>query len=270
MSQDRDDATMMTNPTYGGSSVGMGGDMTIGEMSMFDGSQGSPGGNSSQVMASSVGSGSTYRHKGHGQPSVGPLSIGTGASQNGPYKGGPPVMEGTIQAALDYVQFQDGEADGTSLDGSVAGQSIVSNLDGKSVSQQQMLEEGKDENASHMSGMTVVTKPPQPETKADKKKRKLNNFLAGKGISSNSSVISENSTSSKVSLFSFGSSKKLSKLIPNLGIMDRFRGGKRKTDGEEEDGKKKKKKRKKSDADGEEEEDDVSESEDEGEGEDQY
>ena len=212
----------------------------------------------------SLASGSTYRHKGHGGATVGPLSIGTGASQQKAYiKGGPPVDEATVQAALDYVGFKEGEGDGTTLDGaSVNGagaQSVVSALDS--------IAEG---GTLGGESSTVVTAPKEKEeastvataesSSADSKmSKKLRNKLKAKGLSEGRGDSTENTESSSSRSRSMMSSMlpsvKVSLPIPDLGFMasmKRLGVLKRKAGNDDDEflagsSKKKKKKKKKGD-----------------------
>ena len=171
MSQDMD------NATFDGSAVTSG--SPGGGMSLL-GAGDSIGSPNNSLLGASVGSGSTYRHKGHGQPSVGPLSIGTGASQAPPFRsgGGAPVPGNVIDEALDFVQYRDGEADGTTVDGSLAGQSYISDLDGDGDggTATVTLEESKAGDGGSIGPQSVNTAITTAAsggglTKADKKKR---------------------------------------------------------------------------------------------------
>ena len=220
--------------TFAGESINSIGALTA------DGSANLDGGPSGTIEGGgSLASGSTYGHKAHGGAPVGPLSIGTGASQQKAYiKGGLPVDEATVQAALDYVGFKEGESDGTLLDGTSVGGggTVVSALD--SVAGTSTM---KDDGSTVISTAVKEQEPsalatsdsPSAQTKISKK---LRNKLKAKGLSESKGKYSDDDSTVKSSKSS-GTTMSLvgsilpsvSAAIPDFGVMRRL-GLKRKAD----------------------------------------
>lgn len=241
----------MDSMTFAGKSVSSMGSSIAAESKTLDGGPSTVIGG-----GGSLTSGSTYRHRAHGGATIGPLSIGTGASQQKAYiKGGLPVDEATVQAALDYVGFKEGEGDGMTLDGTSVGGggggTVVSALD--SITEADTGAVGGDSSTEPVVGTgggpsTVATADsPSANSKVSKKLRdklKAKGLSEGRGESRDGSSASVSTTSLVTSMLP---SLSASLPIPDFGIMKRL-GMKRKTGDDDTlvSSKKSKKKRKKS------------------------